>query len=287
MVFRDNFIQSVANMENALTNALNRSLENAATSNDLERLLKLIIKKEIVLEFLLEEFPSCIVQTRTFSNTTPILIPEGQPQTTAGPAEPYPSPIQVSGLTGAIQKVTVIFHSLSHTFPEDISAMLVGPNGQDTILMSSAGSGIDIENVTITFDDDATDQLPENDQIISEVYQPTNYGVFAPFPPPANQPSGNTNLSSYNGTDPNGTWNLYIIDQFPVDVGTMAGGWTLSITSCEAESSSTDVDIINRNQSVFIQREKGQEPIVKEITAEEKAKKQEKFEMIKQLKEKL
>lgn len=57
MAPRENFLRSVANMENALSNALNAASENS-TPTELERLLKLIIKKEIVLEFLLEDvFP--------------------------------------------------------------------------------------------------------------------------------------------------------------------------------------------------------------------------------------
>ncbi|MFC4023634.1 hypothetical protein ACFOUV_07335 [Oceanobacillus longus] len=57
MAPRENFLRSVANMENALASALNAASGNS-TPTELERLLKLIIKKEIVLEFLLEDvFP--------------------------------------------------------------------------------------------------------------------------------------------------------------------------------------------------------------------------------------
>lgn len=284
MVIRDNFIQSVANMEDALANALNSTLENTATPSGLERLLKLIIKKEIVLEFLLDDFPPvCTVETNSFSNITPIVIPATG---TEGPAAPYPSPILVTGLTGAIQKITVTFHNLSHTFPDDIVAMLIGPNGQDTLLMASAGNGFDINNVSLTFDDDAANPLPDEAQITSGTFQPTSYGVFDTFPPPANQPSGNTNLSVYNGTDPNGVWNLFIIDQFAVDVGTMAGGWTLTITSCEENSNSNND--INRVQQVLegiISQETGQESMVKEVTEDQKAERQKKLEMFKKLKE--
>ncbi|MFC4023635.1 hypothetical protein ACFOUV_07340 [Oceanobacillus longus] len=50
------FLQAVTNMEDSLANTLNAVSVNA-TPQELERILKLIIKKEIVLEFLLEEFP--------------------------------------------------------------------------------------------------------------------------------------------------------------------------------------------------------------------------------------
>lgn len=52
------FLEAVANMEQALANALNSvSGSEAVTPEELERILRLIIKKEIVLEFLLDEFP--------------------------------------------------------------------------------------------------------------------------------------------------------------------------------------------------------------------------------------
>ncbi|MFC4023631.1 hypothetical protein ACFOUV_07320 [Oceanobacillus longus] len=55
---QDNFLHAVANMEQALANALDSVSSSASTTpDDFSRILKLIIKKEIVLEFLLEEFP--------------------------------------------------------------------------------------------------------------------------------------------------------------------------------------------------------------------------------------
>ncbi|MFC4023633.1 hypothetical protein ACFOUV_07330 [Oceanobacillus longus] len=281
MVLRENFIQSVANMEDALTNALNAASGNA-TPSELERLLKLIIKKEIVLEFLLDEFPDlCRVTTSTFSNTTPILIPAEGSEFDEGPAAPYPSSVNVSGLTGAVQKVTVTFNNLSHTYPADISALLVAPDGQDTILMSTAGGGNDINNVTLTFDDDAPTLLPEFDQITSGTYQPTNYGVFDTYPPPAPTPSGNTELSIYDNTAPNGTWNLYIIDQFQADVGVMAGGWELSITSCEPLGSVPNGVPQSNVENAAHQVEQVES---KPLTEEEQSQKQEKIDYIKKLK---
>ncbi|WP_249872072.1 hypothetical protein [Oceanobacillus saliphilus] len=54
----DSFLQAVANMEDALASTLNAASSAPNLSpGQLERLLRLIIKKEIVLEFLLDEFP--------------------------------------------------------------------------------------------------------------------------------------------------------------------------------------------------------------------------------------
>ncbi|MDE5412664.1 hypothetical protein [Alkalihalobacterium chitinilyticum] len=216
---------SVVSMEQSLAAALRACID---VGGDVERCIRLLTKKEIVLQSLLRTARTCIERTTTFSNTAPIAIPETG---TAGPAAPYPSPIVVSGLTGPIIKVTVTFNNFSHTFPADIAAMLVGPRGQDTILMAQAGSGANIEDVTLTFDDDAAEPLPI--PIVSGTYQPTNNGISVPFPSPAPTPTTNDALSVYIGTDPNGTWELYINDQFLGDTGIMAGGWELHITTCE------------------------------------------------------
>lgn len=51
------FQRSAAKMEDALANVLN-AVSGRVSPGQLERILKLIIKKEIILEFLLEEIPT-------------------------------------------------------------------------------------------------------------------------------------------------------------------------------------------------------------------------------------
>src|SRR6185503_9051749 len=76
-----------------------------------------------------------------------------------GPANPYPSTIFVSGLTAAVYSVRVVVTNLTHTYPEDIDMLLVGPNGAAVLLMSDAGSDFPVQNITLTFDDDGA-RLP-------------------------------------------------------------------------------------------------------------------------------
>lgn len=221
----------------------------------------------------------CTPQTNTFTNALAITIPETG---TEGPASPYPSPIIVTGLTGPILKVTVTFNNLSHTYPGDISALLVGPGGETVILMATAGDGFDVENVTLTFDDAAPAQLPENDQIVSGTYQPTNYGIFTPFTSPAPDPPYGATLSVFNRTNPNGQWNLFIFDQFAADIGSMAGGWTLTITSCEP---GTGRQIQVQQNNIRKQRRSSVlRNVVTPLTEEERARKQRKAASLKLLK---
>src|SRR5215218_7735272 len=53
----------------------------------------------------------------TFCNTGPVLIPLSG---TIGAADPYPSVITVSGLSGVVSSVVVTLTNLTHTYPDDI-----------------------------------------------------------------------------------------------------------------------------------------------------------------------
>jgi subtilisin-like proprotein convertase family protein len=166
--------------------------------------------------------------TFTFSNTAPITIPS------SGPASPYPSTINVSGLTGVVTKVTVTLNGFTHDYPDDVDVLLVGPGGQQCILMSDAGGGDDVSGVNLTFDDMAVVSLPDSPPpaISSGTYKPTNYGSPDNFPAPGpgsvTQPL-NPPLSVFNGTNPNGTWSLFVVDDFGGDAGNINGGWSITI----------------------------------------------------------
>ncbi|MEN1934089.1 hypothetical protein AAIE21_00445 [Paenibacillus sp. 102] len=166
----------------------------------------------------------CTVSTATFSNLSPIVIPS------AGLATPYPSSINVTGLSGGVTQVTVTIIGLTHTFPDDIDILLVGPQGQNVILMSDAGGFFDVNNVTLTFNDFAQSLLPNSSQIVSGTFQPTNYGFTDIFPFPAPLPPYGSFLSVFNGIDPNGVWNLFVFDDLGGDSGSILG-WTLNITT--------------------------------------------------------
>lgn len=158
------------------------------------------------------------------ANPSSITIPN------SGAATPYPSTINVAGVTGPVTKVTATLHGLTHTFPGDIDVLLVGPGGQKVMLMSDVGSGNDVNNITITFEDGAP-AAPTASTLTSTTYAPTNSGTTDPFPAPAPAAPYGTALSAFNGVNPNGVWSLYIVDDAGGDLGTLSGGWSLKFTA--------------------------------------------------------
>ncbi len=160
----------------------------------------------------------------TFTNPAAITIPS------SGAATPYPSTIAVSGLTGTVAKVTATLTGASHTWPDDINVLLVGPAGQKMVLWQNAGGSSAITGVTLTFDDAAASFLPDAGPIVSGTFKPSQYGSVATYPAPAPAGPYGTALSAFNGTAPNGTWSLYVFDDTAGDAGSISGGWSLSIT---------------------------------------------------------
>jgi len=145
-------------------------------------------------------------------------------------ASPYPSTIAVPTTAGTITKVTVTIYGLTHARQNDLDILLVGPLGQKVLLMSDVGAGASVANVNLTFDDAAatsltTDAVP----ITTGTYKPSNNGTPDTFtlPAPA-EPYGST-LSVFNGTNPAGTWSLYVMDDRAINTGSISGGWRLSL----------------------------------------------------------
>jgi subtilisin-like proprotein convertase family protein len=164
-------------------------------------------------------------QTASFSNPSAITIPD------SGAGTPYPSTISVSGTAGTISQVVVRLNGCSHTYPDDLDMLLVGPTGQKVVVMSDAGGGGDINNVTLTFSDGASAALSDSGQLVSGTFKPTNIGTTDTFPAPAPGGPYATTLSVFNGLSANGVWSLFLVDDAAVDRGSISGGWTLTITT--------------------------------------------------------
>ena len=214
-------------------------------------------------------------ETMTFPNTTALTIP---PPGQFGPpwkASAYPSPVTVSGMSGTITDVNVVLSNIncsasnplgtgSGVYPDDMDVLLVGPGGQNTMLISDVygdyNTSVPLNGVTLTLDDAAANLVPANpangapasgtfkptddDADLDEVRVDTFTNQRAETPT-AEQfvgptPSGNSLLSIYNGGTANGTWNLYFVDDVAgFENCSINGGWSLTITTTGPTTTTT------------------------------------------------
>jgi subtilisin-like proprotein convertase family protein len=175
------------------------------------------------------EAASEVTRTVRFSNRTPIRIP------TMGQADVYPSVIEVSDLPGRIVRVVVTLHGLSHTWPDDLDIMLSLVGGPRAMVMSDAGGRRRVDNVTLRIEDAAGARPPNNGQIFSGSYQPSDFPAMPDrFPAPAPGGPYPAMFSVFNDLEANGAWALFVFDDTIHDSGFIAGGWDLEITTTTA-----------------------------------------------------
>lgn len=152
-------------------------------------------------------------------------------------ANPYPSPITVSGLKkGKILKVRVLLNEFTSEGFDDIDIMLSATQmpGTTAVIMSDVGGATtDPVTVNLVLDDEAANRLPPDGPLTSGTFKPTNdIGSDGAdmFPAPAPTPSGNSALNVFNGGDPNGEWQLWVIDS-PGNGPAKITSWGIEITA--------------------------------------------------------
>src|SRR4029077_16386885 len=175
--------------------------------------------------FLLAMVQPAAALTVVSTNPSPVTIP------LVGTASPYPAIINVSGLSGPITDLNVTLNGLSHTFINNVGALLVGPGGQSVVLFGGVGGAAAVSNVNLVLDDQASASLP-NGAFSSGTFKPTNTITSPPdvFPLPAPGGPYGSLLSVFNGTNGNGQWRLFINDFSAPDGGSIAGGFGLQVT---------------------------------------------------------
>src|SRR5207244_963092 len=115
-------------------------------------------------------------------------------------------------------------YDLSISIPDSAAYLLVGPGGQQFIVMAGAGGLTPGGPATITFTDTAGQVVPDNGPLTTGNFEPTSWTTVAPFPPPApagpyNYPGSavggtgtQTLVGNFGGRNANGVWSLYITD---------------------------------------------------------------------------
>lgn len=164
--------------------------------------------------------------TREFtSSNVPLVIPESG---TLGLAAPFPSAVEVGGFRkGKVLDVNLVLVGITHDGPVDIDLALVAPGGRTAQVMSDVGGLATATNVTLTLDDQATNDIPA--LLESGTFRPTDR-------PGAGEElsdfdvGGAVSLATFNGLDPNGTWSIIVQDDQSDDSGSLSG-WRLVITA--------------------------------------------------------
>jgi subtilisin-like proprotein convertase family protein len=165
-----------------------------------------------------------------FVNTNAITIPD------VGAATPYPSTINVAGMSGTITNMTLTLSKINHQYIQDVHMLLVGPTGPGMVVFSRISRAA-VTNITATLTDSSPFPLPGESDLWSEQFKPTDLattnGTFTdnnfPAPAPAGPYGPVTFSNSFNGRSANGTWSLYVYDHHEPSAGTIAGGWSLMI----------------------------------------------------------
>src|SRR5262245_22158029 len=144
----------------------------------------------------------CQPTTATFTNTTPVDIPDG-------PGGVVTSTLTVSG-AGAYLWDVDLSTTITHTFSGDLEIVLTAPSGMPTTITTrNCDNNDDVFNGTL-WDDQAA--VPVTDYPFD--------GVAAA----AVQPEGK--LARFIGLNPNGVWTLTVVDMAGGDTGTLRG-WSL------------------------------------------------------------
>lgn len=205
------------------------------------------------------------VAAAIFSNASPINTPNsievGPPA--VGRATLYPSSITVSGMSGNITHLTVTLNNITHPRPDDYQILLVGPTGKKFVVLADAGgAGAEdaLSNVTLTFDDTAASVVPDAGTVTTGSWKPTCIDfqnniqtefptVSGPLDVPTTRGSSTLDLA-FGGTNPNGTWSLYVVDDVgSADNGIIAGGWSLNITTSLVTAPTTTTVTSSSNPS--------------------------------------
>jgi hypothetical protein len=157
-----------------------------------------------------------------------------------GAATPYPSEIVVTGQPSYLCSATVDLSGISHTRPDDIDILLARLTGANALILSDVGGDAAVTAVDLSLGDAAAASLPDTGPLVSGTFAPTNVGGGDVFPGPAPVPTGGSTLSTFIGTNPNGTWDLWVDDEFTPEAGGLTG-WCVNLVSvCMADSDCND-----------------------------------------------
>lgn len=154
------------------------------------------------------------------------------------PASPSPSAVAVTGLPSGITDVNLSLHDIDLAGLEYAEVVLESPDGRRAHVISDAGGDDTLTDVNLVLDDEAAEPLRRNEAPTSGTYRPVDYdaGDFSEFVGGADTRNLSSALSTFDGANPNGTWKLYVLQQYDGNPGAISRGWSLQITTADASA---------------------------------------------------
>lgn len=173
---------------------------------------------------------------QTYTNNNVVPIPDANCTGVA-------SPISISGYTGTVASAGItVTLNITHTYDGDLIIVLQAPNGQLLGLANKVGSNGDNFTNSV-FADAGSAQIPATGAPYTGTYKPWTTVITT---------CTTTTVTSFaaigsGAINPNGTWNLIVIDNASVDVGTI-NSWSISIPAstnapCYGTSNSINVTV--------------------------------------------
>ena len=163
-------------------------------------------------------------------------------------ATKYPSSNTVAGVNGLIGKLTVVLANLQFPDPANVDILLVGPGGHKVALMRGAGGVTPVFDTRLTLDDAAANAIPQDGPIVSGTFRPGSYRTGNLLSPAPAGPYA-TSLNEFIGTNPNGAWDLYMMNQTTLKTDRIQGGWLLNIFPAPAINNLVN---ITNNEDVVV-----------------------------------
>jgi len=183
--------------------------------------------------------PAAQATTRTFAS-------DGGVGVSSRAGNPYPSTIDVAGLSGTVLEMSVTLTGLRYDCDfigaswESLDILLVGPGSQSVVLFSDVPRDANSGSVSLTFSDAAFVQVPADSSFSDGFYLPTDYQPGDVFPGPAPVGPHGSSLAPFQGATANGAWSLYVVSE-RITRGCSGGvtGWSLKITDGVTLSNAT------------------------------------------------
>jgi hypothetical protein len=199
-----------------------------------------------------------------------------------GPFAPNPSNIFAAGIPGTVNTLTLTLNNF-YTYSDSIyetEALLEGPTKAALDFYSNTGDstttlgGTALADGNFTFADSASSTVPSSGNYSPGTYKPTAYmnptsptdsftsssSGFYNAPSSFNyaQPHGSSTFAStFDGTNPNGTWSLFFNGTEKSSSAGAMGGWCLNFTENAVAVTADEGHIGDGTSGNFVQGEQG------------------------------